>query len=588
VLLRLSNLRAAALLPAAKRALAAAPPASAMAAALATDGAGRAALSVAPAALKPLLERIAYLCGRYDVLRDDPREHQSETCRVLFARDVAAGAGADERVVALKFMRDGAQFAREVGARAGGGGARALSPAHVLRVLRTHAVGADAGLAAAFARAGAGAFPFLVVLPAAVKNFDAFISSVRAAPDWPARARAEARALTAALAHVHAAGVVHGDVKPRNAVRDSDGVLRLIDLDGAVRVGERGAGAKLSTAFAPPELAAALAADARATLVAAPSFDAWALGVTLHRAVTGQLPFMSDDYDNLAAPGDLARLAAWSGAPLDGPLFAPRVDRFARDLVVRLLERDPARRLLPADALAHRYFEPDGPAPARLPTEAPKWDVFISYRRASDWAHAAALHARLTAAGLRVWWDEVEMPAHGAPVDIHATIFAGLARARLFVPLVSRGAVNDAATPAYFWPALTADMALDDNVLVEWRGAREMRERGLLEAGVLPLFAGAAEGGVHANWFADEAANAPAVPDVVVAAVEDHVARQLRDAGLGAPLCADRSARATWRAVRSVLGKCIAGRAPACYDDAVARVREVIAADDAARAGRLP
>jgi hypothetical protein len=180
-------------------------------------------------------------------------------------------------------------------------------------------------------------------------------------------------------------------------------------------------------------------------------------------------------------------------------------------------------------------------------------------------------------AELRVWWDEVQMPQHASPVHIHETIFRGLARARLALPLVSRGAINDAATPAYFWPALTPATP-EDNVLVEWRGALEMRARGLLEAGILPVYIGPVDAaGVHAKYFPD-AATAPAVPRVVVAAVEAHVERQLAAAGLGAPLCADRTAAAAWAEVRSVLGPVVAGRAPACYDAAVARVREALGA----------
>ena len=56
-----------------------------------------------------------------------------------------------------------------------------------------------------------------------------------------------------ALAHVHAAGKLHGDFKLLNLVRMPDGTWRIIDLDGAVAIGAPIGAKALSTAFMPPE-----------------------------------------------------------------------------------------------------------------------------------------------------------------------------------------------------------------------------------------------------------------------------------------------------------------------------------------------
>src|SRR5262245_9038521 len=45
------------------------------------------------------------------------------------------------------------------------------------------------------------------------------------------------------------------------------------------------------------------------------------------------------------------------------------------------------------------------------PTE--QYDAFLSYARADDRAFAAALYARLTSAGYRIWWDARHMPNRG-------------------------------------------------------------------------------------------------------------------------------------------------------------------------------
>jgi serine/threonine protein kinase len=91
------------------------------------------------------------------------------------------------------------------------------------------------------------------------------------------------RQLAEALATLHAAGFVHGDVKPANAVVPSPGRVVLIDLGFAHRPGELDT--VLGTAnYLAPELCAAPARDGYAV-------DVYALGVTLFELLTGRLPF---------------------------------------------------------------------------------------------------------------------------------------------------------------------------------------------------------------------------------------------------------------------------------------------------------
>ena len=92
--------------------------------------------------------------------------------------------------------------------------------------------------------------------------------------------------------------------------------------------------------------------------------------------------------------------------------------------------------------------------------------------------------------GLRVYWDKVCLPTGQEWRD---KFFDGLVKSRLFLPIISRGAVKtvDSKTnqPAWGnWETLKADSGCD-NVLLEHRAALECRDRGLLEA-VVPLFVG--------------------------------------------------------------------------------------------------
>src|SRR5712692_4026632 len=100
---------------------------------------------------------------------------------------------------------------------------------------------------------------------------------------WVSRQTAEA------LAALHRAGFVHGDVKPDNIRLVDDGTAKLIDLGFVHRPGENAAllrqGFLLGTAdYLAPELCAFLAdGDERS--------DLFSLGVTLFEMLAGRLPY---------------------------------------------------------------------------------------------------------------------------------------------------------------------------------------------------------------------------------------------------------------------------------------------------------
>jgi TolB-like protein len=98
-----------------------------------------------------------------------------------------------------------------------------------------------------------------------------------------------------ALAHAHARGVFHGDVKPGNVMVGSHGQSKIVDFGLARRV--RAAGDALTTfaatsagaaatgtpAYMAPEVLRGRSVDARS--------DIWSLGVLLHEMIAGALPF---------------------------------------------------------------------------------------------------------------------------------------------------------------------------------------------------------------------------------------------------------------------------------------------------------
>ncbi|HEY0991340.1 MAG TPA: serine/threonine-protein kinase, partial [Kofleriaceae bacterium] len=85
------------------------------------------------------------------------------------------------------------------------------------------------------------------------------------------------------LAAVHAAGLVHRDVKPANLLRGDDGRVRIADFGLAIAAEPASAQAAVGTpAYMAPELRRGEPADARS--------DQYAFCVALHEALYGALP----------------------------------------------------------------------------------------------------------------------------------------------------------------------------------------------------------------------------------------------------------------------------------------------------------
>ncbi|MGZ3374414.1 MAG: serine/threonine-protein kinase, partial [Gemmatimonadaceae bacterium] len=251
------------------------------------------------------------VAGRYSIVRELGRGGMGI---VFLARDASL-----ERPVAIKLLPP----------------MLALDASHRARFVR------EARTAAALSH------PNIVAIHAVEEHDDlaffvmAFIDgetlAARVARDGPLRVSEAARVtqdVAWALAHAHAHGVIHRDIKPDNILIERDSGRAIVTDFGIARVddgvGASGAGAIVGTPrYMSPEQSRGDSVDARS--------DLYSLGAVAYLAVTGRAPIDGD-----SAVAILARKAIVTPAPLSTmragvpPRFAAAIDRcLARDAGAR-------------------------------------------------------------------------------------------------------------------------------------------------------------------------------------------------------------------------------------------------------------
>jgi len=158
----------------------------------------------------------------------------------------------------------------------------------------------------------------------------------------PERTVGIAAQIAAALAHAHAAGVVHRDIKPPNAIVADDDRVKVTDFGIARAVGDAtmtATGSVLGTAhYISPEQAGGAAIG--------PATDIYSLGIVLYEMLTGTVPFTGDSIvavamrhvsDDVPPPSELQ----------------PGVSSGLDEVVKRATAKDPRDRYASATELEH-------------------------------------------------------------------------------------------------------------------------------------------------------------------------------------------------------------------------------------------
>ncbi|KAJ3211982.1 serine/threonine protein kinase psk1 [Entophlyctis luteolus] len=134
--------------------------------------------------------------------------------------------------------------------------------------------------------------------------------------------------LVCAIEHLHGLGIIYRDLKPENVLLDADGHILLTDF-GLSKVALGGSTRTIcgTVEFTAPEVL-------DGTTDYGPGVDHWSLGVMLYDMLTGSPPFTGNSRNKVMQSIMTKKLT-----------FPVYVTSFARDLITKLLKKDPTLRI---------------------------------------------------------------------------------------------------------------------------------------------------------------------------------------------------------------------------------------------------
>jgi serine/threonine-protein kinase len=167
-----------------------------------------------------------------------------------------------------------------------------------------------------------------------------------------------------ALQHAHSCGLIHRDVKPKNIMINTAGVVKLADMGLArettdIEAAQSEAGKAYGTPYyiSPEQIRGKIDIDGRA--------DIYGLGATLYHMVTGRVPYMADDpsevmrkhlRDELIPPDHInTSLSAGISEVIEVMMAKRKEDRY-NNVEELLIDLEAVRNGLPP-VRAHKRFD---------------------------------------------------------------------------------------------------------------------------------------------------------------------------------------------------------------------------------------
>lgn len=182
-----------------------------------------------------------------------------------------------------------------------------------------------------------------------------------------------------AIAHCHAQNVIHRDIKPENIMVDKNHRVKLLDFG----LSKNAKGVKdqqiCGTPFyMAPEMILGEYYDTQV--------DVWSLGVLLYSIVSGHMPFPAETQDELFAKIAVGKFK------FEHKEFAMVSDE-CKDLISKMLVRNPTDRLTATKVLQHEWFQKFAPE-KEVPDHVDKLDNNVfqrlrSYKGVSYFQRAA-------------------------------------------------------------------------------------------------------------------------------------------------------------------------------------------------------
>ena len=175
-----------------------------------------------------------------------------------------------------------------------------------------------------------------------------------------------------AARYAHQRGIVHRDIKPHNVLIDQEGRVRVADF-GIARAGTSDmteTGSIMGTAqYISPEQAQGRPVDARS--------DLYSIGVVLYELLTGRVPFDAESPVTVA-------LMQVNEPPIPPMEIKPDIPPALDAIVMRALEKDPARRFADADEFI-AALESARQAPQQVIAPLPVVEEVVEEERGSRW-----------------------------------------------------------------------------------------------------------------------------------------------------------------------------------------------------------
>uniref|UniRef100_G1NUF9 Protein kinase C delta type n=1 Tax=Myotis lucifugus TaxID=59463 RepID=G1NUF9_MYOLU len=156
------------------------------------------------------------------------------------------------------------------------------------------------------------------------------------------RAMFYAAEIICGLQFLHSKGIIYRDLKLDNVMLDQNGHIKIADFGMCKEniIAEK----KASTFCGTPDY---IAPEILQGLKYSFSVDWWSFGVLLYEMLIGQSPFHGDDEDEL-----------FESIRVDTPHYPRWITKESKDILEKLLERDPAKRLgVTGNIKTHPFFK---------------------------------------------------------------------------------------------------------------------------------------------------------------------------------------------------------------------------------------